>query len=263
MVRRVFVGLVMVAAAATFVGCLPEEGPVAVLSAGATHGEAPLTVAFDLSLCRSAAGESLTFRLDFGDGGDALTGSDLEDVVPHVYETTGQFIARLVVTDARGQQSATSLPITVSSDAPTIGLEVGMLAPDFETTTLDGERLILSETRGSVVLLDFWGAWCAPCRRSLPHLQSLLRAFADEGLVVILVSTDSNAADAEQYLTTNGYSDLICVWEAGGKQGNAIVQLYEMVGRGIPRTFVLDRQGIIRYVGHPSGLSGDAIATLL
>jgi peroxiredoxin len=219
-------------------------------------------VAFDLSLCRAADGSALNFHLDFGDGADAWVGGESEPIVPHIYEQGGDYTARLLVTDQDGRWSTSSLPITVAVD-PEIGLELGMRAPDFEADTVEGSRLRLSNTRGSVVLLDFWGAWCAPCRRSLPHLQSLLDAFEDDGLVVILVSTDNNISDAQQYLTENNYTDLNCVWAPGGKRGSPIVELYDMAGRGIPKTFVLDRQGIIRYIGHPSNLSGSAVETLL
>jgi thiol-disulfide isomerase/thioredoxin len=248
--------------AATFVACTPDGKPVAMLSAQTTHGAAPLSVAFDLSLCRSVGGEPLRLYLDFGDGTEITTCEDPSELVPHLYEEGGEYTARVVAVDVRGRQAEAELPITVSLD-PAIGVEVGMRAPDFEAETVDGGRLALSDARGSVVLLDFWGAWCAPCRRSLPHLQSLLDAFQDDGLQVILVSTDPRPSDAELYLTANGYDDLVCVWAPGGKRGNPIVELYEMAGKGIPRTFVLDRQGIIRYVGHPNHLTGDAIETLL
>ena len=55
------------------------------------------------------------------------------------------------------------------------------------------------------------------------------------------------------------------VWEPGGKAGNPIAQLYGVSGNdvGIPRTYVIDRQGVIRFVGHPSDLSSDLIEALL
>jgi thiol-disulfide isomerase/thioredoxin len=47
----------------------------------------------------------------------------------------------------------------------------GKLAPDFTVTTLDGAKFTLSEQRGKVVLLHFWGTWCGPCVKSLPALK--------------------------------------------------------------------------------------------
>jgi thiol-disulfide isomerase/thioredoxin len=244
-------------------GCIPDAQPLAVLSAPATHGPAPLEVAFDLSLSRSIMEGPLAFYIDFGDGTEPLMGTNLEPEVAHTYEEEGTFLATLLVTDAAGRQSSDALPVSVSTSPPDMGLDVGMLAPSFVTQSVNGETFILSENRGSVILLDFWGAWCAPCRRSLPHLQELVDAYGEEGLVVVLVSTDESRSTAQQYLTSNGYTDFTCVWEEGGKRENPIVALYEMTDKGIPRTFVLDRQGIIRFVGHPNHLTGGAIESLL
>ncbi|UCF09677.1 MAG: redoxin domain-containing protein [Candidatus Bipolaricaulota bacterium] len=263
MTTRSALALVLVLGAILLAGCLPDAQPLAVLSAATTHGPAPLEITFDLSLSRSASGEPLAFRLDFGDGSEPYLGAILEPTVSHVYSEEGTFLAQLMVTDTAGRHAGDALPVSVSASPPPMGLEVGMLAPSFVADTVTGESFTLSESRGSVVLLDFWGAWCAPCRRSLPHLQGLYDSYGERGLVVVLVSTDESLNVAEQYLTTNGYTDFVCVWEEGGKRANPIVSLYEMTDKGIPRTFVLDRQGIIRYVGHPDHLSGDAIETLL
>ena len=253
---------VLAVAVGLMAGCLPGAEPTAVLSAATTYGEAPLAVGFDLSLSGAAASDAIRFVLDFGDGSVMMDGVDLQAPIEHVYATGGTYVARLVLTDEYGRRSEAYLPITVSQPPPT-GLAVGMLAPDFEASTIYGESLLLSDTRGSVVLLDFWGAWCAPCRRSLPHLQQLYDTYGDDGLLVVLVSTDPTVVESRDYLEANGFGDLVCVWAAGGKLASPIVELYQMADQGIPRTFVLDRQGLIRYVGHPKHLSGEAIETLL
>ena len=46
-------------------------------------------------------------------------------------------------------------------------------APDISGTTLTGQHLSLSAYRGSVVVLNFWGSWCAPCRAEAPDLTAL------------------------------------------------------------------------------------------
>ena len=53
-------------------------------------------------------------------------------------------------------------------------------APDFSVTTLDGEYVTLADLRGKVVLLDFWGTWCPPCRDSTPSLVRYSRRHASE-----------------------------------------------------------------------------------
>src|ERR1700720_2855448 len=58
----------------------------------------------------------------------------------------------------------------------------------------------LAEFRGSVVYLDFWASWCAPCRQSFPWMQTMQDAYGAEGLRVVAVNVDQYRADAEQFL---------------------------------------------------------------
>ena len=67
---------------------------------------------------------------------------------------------------------------------------VGSDAPDFTRTSLDGDKISLSDYRGQYVLLDFWGSWCAPCRASHPQLIELYEEFAPKGLVFVGVAQE-------------------------------------------------------------------------
>ena len=64
------------------------------------------------------------------------------------------------------------------SAAETGGL-VGNPAPDFhvKTVTEPQEKIVLQDLRGKVVLVDFWGTFCAPCKKSFPKLQALNRKY--------------------------------------------------------------------------------------
>ena len=55
----------------------------------------------------------------------------------------------------------------------------GMQVPEVEAENIDGEEFRLSELRGNYVLLDFWGSWCAPCRKENPDLVELYTTFRD------------------------------------------------------------------------------------
>ncbi len=70
------------------------------------------------------------------------------------------------------------------------------LIDDFnvEGESVDGTQIDLKKLRGKVVLVDFWGTWCGPCRQALPELQSLYGEFHEQGFEIIGVAGDS--ADA-------------------------------------------------------------------
>ncbi len=79
-------------------------------------------------------------------------------------------------------------------------------APDFTTTTLDGKTLRLRDYRGKVVLLDFWGAWCPPCREVAPDLVAMHDRHAKEPFTIIGLSSDSAASVGllREFLFTSG-----------------------------------------------------------
>ena len=124
----------------------------------------------------------------------------------------------------------------------------GQMAPDFTLRDLDGQPFRLSDTKGKVVILDFWATRCPPCRRELPSFESLYREYKDRGLVIVGISLDRGAVSAVKlFVETNGISYPILI----GDQG--ITGLYGGI-RYIPTTFMIDREGRVRekFVGYRS-----------
>lgn len=75
---------------------------------------------------------------------------------------------------------------------PSVGAEE--LAADFTAVRADGKSFSLSDLRGGYVLLDFWGSWCAPCRRESPELVRLHEGLADRLTIVsVAIEKDSSA----------------------------------------------------------------------
>ncbi|MCK4570420.1 TlpA family protein disulfide reductase [Candidatus Bipolaricaulota bacterium] len=141
----------------------------------------------------------------------------------------------------------------------TIGIRVGQRAPDFRLRSLDNENVALSDFLGRVVILDFWASWCSPCKSTMPGLENLARELAPD-VVLVGVSLDRSAVNASSYLASNNYDAMIALYES-------YTSAYEVFktygGGGIPKTYVIDRTGIIRYTGHPASLSRQAIERLI
>lgn len=66
---------------------------------------------------------------------------------------------------------------------------------DFTLADPDGKKVALADFKGKVVLVDFWGTWCNPCRKSLPHLIGLYKRYHGHGLEIVGLNYETEAAD--------------------------------------------------------------------
>jgi thiol-disulfide isomerase/thioredoxin len=69
---------------------------------------------------------------------------------------------------------------------------VGSQYTDFTKKDINGKDFTLSSIRGKYVLLDFWGSWCGPCRRSHPHLKEVYEKYKSKGLEIIGIAEEKN-----------------------------------------------------------------------
>jgi peroxiredoxin len=133
-------------------------------------------------------------------------------------------------------------------------------APDFSLAALDGATVTLSSLRGDIVILDFWASWCAPCTRTLPSLHDLASRLAGRGVVLLAVSLDRTADAAAAYADSLGLV-LGSVLYGSLDEARAVRDLYG-VG-GIPHTFVIDREGWIRFSGLPADVTDELLTPWL
>ncbi len=118
-------------------------------------------------------------------------------------------------------------------------IRVGADMPDFYSTDTSGRPITLKQFRGKYVLLDFWAAWCTPCRRLNPELVQVHHQFKDKPFIILGVSLDKErrfwvAAIKKDKLPWLQVSDL--------KQWNsAIAQLYGV--QAIPQNFLIGPDG--------------------
>ncbi len=145
-------------------------------------------------------------------------------------------------------------------------IKVGMPAPDISLPNPSGKKYALSDLKGQVVLLDFWASWCGPCRRENPNVVKVYNKYKSKGFTIYSVSLDG--LDSRR---TAGLSpEQIAQGQAGQKKRwtDAIAKdnltwpyhvselnKWESVAgrlygvRGIPKTFLIDREGKIAAVG--------------
>lgn len=120
---------------------------------------------------------------------------------------------------------------------------VGESAPELSLPSLRSEAssIDLADHRGKVLYLDFWSAWCAPCRRAMPDLDALRRDFPRSDFEVIGINVDGEADDGRRLLDELGI----------GYPAAEDVELRAAERYGVetlPVSFIIDRGGVIRRV---------------
>jgi RNA polymerase sigma factor (sigma-70 family) len=119
----------------------------------------------------------------------------------------------------------------------------GKPAPEIDGVDFHGKPLKLSDYRGKVVVLVFWGTWCGPCMREIPHERELAERLKDKPFAVLGVNCDDDkeaavsAIKSERITWPN--------WHDGGPGAGPIAKRYHI--RSYPTLFVIDGQGIIRH----------------
>ncbi|MGB8261683.1 MAG: TlpA disulfide reductase family protein [Terracidiphilus sp.] len=116
---------------------------------------------------------------------------------------------------------------------------VGKPAPQFVRTALDGRTVDLGSLRGKVVLVNFWASWCGPCLVEMPLFAQWRRALAPD-LEVVGVSMDDDAETARKATAKLSVDYPVLMGDA------ALAIDYGGI-LGVPVTFLVDRQGIVRY----------------
>jgi peroxiredoxin len=142
---------------------------------------------------------------------------------------------------------ATALPLQAQkmpASPPREGRRTGDVAFDFTLKDLDGKPHRLKDLRGRVVHVVFWATWCMPCLEEMPDLKEAYERYHDRGLEILgVVVPMSQTPEGVRAFAQKQALRYPILWD----DGMALMSRYNV--DSIPRNFVIDRQGVIRYAG--------------
>ncbi len=121
-------------------------------------------------------------------------------------------------------------------------------APAWELPDTLGRLHRLADYRGKVVVLNFWGSWCPPCRQELPHFQTLYETWSKRGVQFMAINWERPAATPADrvrryadYLAKNGFTFPTVL-----DHDRKAVEAYGL--EGYPSTYLIDGAGRLRFL---------------
>ena len=117
-----------------------------------------------------------------------------------------------------------------------IDLGSGKTAQDFEIELIDGQVVNLSNYRGKVVVLNFWGTWCPPCRAEMPALQRIWEEYKDKEVILLGIAIYDESEEVKEFSETYGIT-----YPLGVDLLGQLTVAYRVTN--FPTTFLIDRDG--------------------
>lgn len=121
-------------------------------------------------------------------------------------------------------------------------VQVGKAAPEYRAVSVDGDSVSLAAQRGKVVLFNVWATWCHPCRDEIPELLVLYDKYKPRGLELVGVSVDANGSDDAIRSFMKDFRMTYPVWRDPDERVST-----EFLVVGVPATFLIDRNGVLRW----------------
>lgn len=204
--------------------------------------------------------------------GDTVKGRELMDKVQEMYESTNvmrddfirnnpsSYVTPFLLSQAQQGKEADELEEMVNALDPKLDsipsitqlkeriaklktVAVGQIAPDFTQNDMDGNPVKFSDiySQNELTLLDFWAAWCGPCRAENPNVVAVFNEYKTKGFTVFGVSLDREKSQwvkavADDKLAWTQVSDL-SYWQ------NDVAQTYAI--QSIPSSLLVDKNGMI------------------
>lgn len=121
-----------------------------------------------------------------------------------------------------------------------VGVDMGQIPPDFELTTLEGEKVKLSDFKGEKVMVNFWATWCPPCRAEMPDIEKLHNEGDIKILGINLTDTESSLDEVKSFVDEVGATFTIPLDDQSETANEYQVVAY-------PTTYMIDTDGHIQY----------------
>ncbi|WP_020466697.1 TlpA family protein disulfide reductase [Singulisphaera acidiphila] len=143
-------------------------------------------------------------------------------------------------------------------------LAVGKPAPEINGVDVHGKSLALSDYRGKVVAIVFWGTWCGPCMQEIPREKALVERMKGRPFAVLGVNTDADAVVARKTIEAEGITWPNWHDRMPGLEKNEVLSIEGPISklyrvRTYPTVYLIDAEGKIR----SKGLRGDALDQLV
>lgn len=114
-----------------------------------------------------------------------------------------------------------------------------MPAPEVTGTLLDGSEFTLRDWAGKVVVINFWGSWCGPCRVEAPELRAVHEATRARGVEFLGVDVKDQRDLATAFEDRFGI-DYPSIFDP---RGEVSLRFQNFPANAIPATIVIDRAG--------------------
>jgi peroxiredoxin len=130
-------------------------------------------------------------------------------------------------------------------------------APNFTLKDTKGKTWNLADLKGQVVFINFWATWCPPCRKEMPSMQRVYSTLPADKFKMLAILSNDDPAIADSFTAKGGFTFPILV-----DPEKKTAQTYGITG--VPETFIIDKQGIIRekYIGAVEWDSANGLAML-
>jgi thiol-disulfide isomerase/thioredoxin len=166
--------------------------------------------------------------------------------------------------ETMSKRSLVALALVLSFCAGRVAAEgalvVGDPAPKLEVKEFIKGDEVKKLEKGKVYVVEFWATWCGPCRTTIPHLTELQKKYKDVTFIgVSAFENDQN--DVKPFVKEMGDKmeyrvALDSVPEGGKRQDGKMAKNWMIAAKqnGIPTAFIIDGEGRVAWVGHPTGL---------